>query len=463
MTKLEYIYNDFHDELVSYEHDHDKLTKYIVNVPENSSPERIFVRNRILSITNLLTFMIMPRCESLAAELSDFCWMRGCREVSKSAFSQRRRNLSEKVLPDLNTFLTSRYYDTDLPRKWKGRYLVAIDGTCVSMPRGKRFEKLFGCVKNSRYDIPRPTARAVFIVDALNHIVLSSALVDYAADEATVAWSLISKLPRDFLDQCVFLFDRLYPSSWFFTLLQNNSIQFVMRCMTYFNPEIDTFFRSAETSRDIKLDISAVAWRNKTEKRYEKMNIKQSDQRPLYLHLTKSRLSSGETEGIASNVFGIEISASQAYLLYGQRWGAETVIDEEKNQEQIEMFSGNSKQCILQDFYAKVLSHNLCQMAANVADKKANSKYRRHRNGIMNASHRAVHRVHVNMNMALYAFRHHCIKLLCEISVGEIQKFINLISENFSVVIPGRHLPRFHIAYKLLGKYVTYTNYGRVI
>lgn len=143
--------------------------------------------------------MIMSRCESLAAELADFCWMRGCLEVSKSAFSQRRRNLSEKVLSDLNSFLTSRYYDTDLPGKWKGRYLVAIDGTSVTMPRGRRFEKLFGCAKNSRYDILRPTARAVFIVDALNHIVLSGALVDYATDEATVAWSLISTLPRDFI------------------------------------------------------------------------------------------------------------------------------------------------------------------------------------------------------------------------------------------------------------------------
>lgn len=463
MTKLEYIYNDFHDELVSYEQNHDKLIKYIVNVPENSSPNRIFVRNRVFSITNLLTFMIMPRCESLAAELADFCWMRGCLEVSKSAFSQRRRNLSEKVLSDLNSFLISRYYDTDLPRKWKGRYLVAIDGTSVTMPRGRRFEKLFGCAKNSRYDIPRPTARAVFIVDALNHIVLSSALVDYATDEATVAWSLISTLPRDFLDQCIFLFDRLYPSSWFITMLQNNNIQFVMRCRTYFNSEIDAFFSSAETHRDVKLDVSAVAWRYKTEKRYEKMNIKQSGQRPLYLHLTKSRLSSGETEVIASNVFGIKMSARQSYLLYGRRWSVETVIDEEKNQEQVEMFSGNSKQCILQDFYAKILSHNLCQMAANAADKKANSKYKKHLNGTMNASHRTIRRVHVNMNLALYEFRHHCIKLLCKISLREIQKFINSISENFSAVIPGRHLPRLHIAYKLFGKYVTYTNYGRVI
>lgn len=192
------------------------------------------------------------------------------------------------------------------------------------------------------------------------------------------------------------------------------------------------------------------------------MNIKQSDQRPLYVHLTKSRLPSGETEVIASNVFGMEMSARQAYLLYGQRWGVETVIDEEKNQAQIEMFSGFSKQCILQDFYAKILSHNLCQMAANAADKKANSKYRKHRKGTKD-SHNSIYRVHVNMNLALYEFRHHCIKLFCEISVREIQKFINSISENFSAVIPGRHIPRLHIAYKLNGKYVTYTNYGRAI
>lgn len=463
MTTLEYIYNDFQEEIVSFEKNHDKLVKYIVNVPENSSEDRVFVRNRIFSITNLLAFMIMPRCKSLAAELMDFSCMRGCREVSKSAFSQRRRNLSEKILPDLNDFLCSRYYGTDLPRKWKGRYLVAVDGTGVTMPRGRRFEKLFGCAASTHGGLPRPTAKAIFVVDALNHIVLSCMLVDYSTDEATAAWELISSLPRDFLDQCIFLFDRLYPSSWFITMLQNSGIQFVMRCRTHFNSEIDAFFKSAQKEKDVKFDVSSAAWRNKTERRYERMNIKEGDRRPLYLHLTKSRLGTGETEVIASSVFGIRLSARQAYVVYGHRWGVETVIGQEKNQEQIEIFSGISMQCILQDFYAKILSHNLCQLAAGAADKKANARCRKQCKDKGVTPDGTAHRVHVNMNLALYEFRYYCIKLLCETSVREIRRFIDSISKNFTPVIPGRHLPRLHIAYKVFGKYVTYTNYGRSI
>lgn len=200
-----------------------------------------------------------------------------------------------------------------------------------------------------------------------------------------------------------------------------------MRCRTHFNSEIDAFFKSALKEKDVKFDVSSAAWRNKTERRYERMNIKEGDRRPLYLHLTKSRLGTGETEVIASSVFGIRLSARQAYVVYGHRWGVETVIGQEKNQEQIEIFSGISMQCILQDFYAKILSHNLCQLAAGAADKKVNARCRKQCKDKGVTPDGTAHRVHVNMNLALYEFRYYCIKLLCETSVREIRRFIDSI------------------------------------
>lgn len=463
MSNLEYIYNNFNSELVSFEQDHSKLEKYIINIPEQSSKERFFIRKRSLGIKELLSFMIMPRAESLRAELEDFAIMSQTKAVSKSAFSQRRNNISSDILVDLNKSLINVYYNSPLPRKWKGRYLIAVDGTTVSMPRGKRYEKMFGIARNSQSKEGRPTARSVFVVDALNHVVLASALVDFDSDEPTVAWELISRLPQNILNQSIFLFDRLYPSSWLLTLLYNNSIQFVMRCRTNFSPEIDRFFDSPRVYEDVKVEVSATAWTLKTKKRYEKMGISLENQRPLFVKLSKSKLSTGETEVIISSVFGIRISAMQAYRIYGCRWGVETVIGEEKNEEQIEIFSGRKKDFVRQDFFAKIISHNLIQISANSAQHRIRTRQRKTGRITQKTSERRPPEMKVNMNLALYYFRLYCVRLLEEPTSVVLTKFLDVIAMNVVPVIPGRHFPRVFIAYKLRGKYATFANYARVI
>ncbi|MFT6846154.1 MAG: IS4 transposase [Flavobacteriales bacterium] len=45
--------------------------------------------------------------------------------------------------------------------------------------------------------------------------------------------------------------------------------------------------------------------------------------------------------------------------LYAHRWGIETFYDELKNKLKVEPFSGYSKHCILQDFYAALFVSNV--------------------------------------------------------------------------------------------------------
>lgn len=463
MTVLEQFYNNFHEELVSFEHNHSKLSKYITNIPKGSSAEKIFIRKRSLGITELLSFLIMPRAESLEVELQDFAAMARVSAVTKSALSQRRRNISEMLLQDLNVSLTDLYYDSPLPKKWKGRYIIAVDGSTLSMPAGKDFKEMFGVARHAQSGQERPTARAIFIVDVLNHNILRAELDDFTADESAMAWKAIDSLPNYIKAQSVFLFDRLYPSSWLLTMLFNNNIQFVMRFRQNFSPAVDRFFKSKQTYEDVKVEISRAAWSVKTARRYKAMNITQSETRPLYLHLTKSKLPSGEIEVIATHINHMRISAAQAYRLYGRRWGVETVIGQEKNEEQIEIFSGRTKQCVLQDFYSKVISHNLCQIGANEANKKLKRRPRATSEKSKVQPIKEHTQLGVNMNIAIYDFRNCCIGLLCFPTHRIVKKFLDAIIVNVTRIIPGRHFPRMFIHYKVSGKYVTFTNYGRAI
>lgn len=463
MTKLEQLYNKFNAELVSFENDRPKLEKYIINVSDKSSKERLFIRKRSLGIKELLTFMIMPRAESLTVELQNFAHMTKTTTVSKSAFSQRRRNISSDIFVYLNSSLMDMYYHSSLPEKWKGRYVIAIDGTTVSMPRGKNFADMFGVAKNSLSEEGWPTARCVCVVDALNHVILAATLAEYDTDEAVLAWELIKSLPQEILDKSIFLFDRLYPSSWFITSLYNNNIQFVMRCRKNFSPAIDRFFDSPNNYEDVIVEVSTSAWNAKTKKRFENMGIHEKDQRPLYVKLSKSKMSTGENEVIISRVFNIRLSAAQAYRIYGLRWGVETVIGEEKNEEQIEIFSGRKKEYVLQDFFAKVISHNLIQISANVAQSRIKLRQSNRRRPEKADSKQRPTEFRINLNMALYYFRVNCVKLLESPTSGILSKFLNEIALNVVPVIPGRHLPRLSLVYKLRGKYVTFHNYARAI
>lgn len=460
MDKLGTIYNKLFQEIVSYR-DHSKLNKFL-NVPANGHADRIFVRNRKLDVVNLLMFLITPRAESMAVEAMEFFSAKGEVGVTKSAISQRRKLISPDIFLSLNEYLLQLYYSSPLPKRWKGKTMLAVDGTVISLPCKKGYENVFG-QQNFRSEKSRPAARLVFVVDAINHVIVSVAIGKYTDDESTLAWQAISGLPHYLLENSILLFDRLYPSAWMFTMLHNNDLQYVMRCRRFFNPNIDKFFDSKRTSMDTDIQPSNTSWSQKTSARYDRMGIHEDDYRPIYLHLTKSILPSGETEVIASKVHDIHISASQAYNIYSKRWGVEVVIDEEKNEEQLEIFSGYSNTCIYQDIYAKVLSHNLCQIPANKVNDHLHSRFVRSRKKLSGK----VPERKVNLNIAIFVFRSTWMSLCQKFHLNTVIKWLHdmmkSLADNTVLIIPGRHNPRVFGAYKINGKYITYVNYRRVI
>lgn len=175
-----------------------------------------------------------------------------------------------------------------------------------------------------------------------------------------------------------------------------------------------------------------------------------------------------EYEVICSSVFGINLSAAQAYRMYGRRWEAETAIGIKKNQWQIEIFSGYSRNAILQDIYCKVVSYNMCSMATMVANKRL--KVQRRRQTAIGKKSVKLHgrkscRYKVNQNMDLYNF----MQLVIKIETDKIKlhtlivHYIRDICRYYEPTEKNRHNERILRSYKTHGKYATYTNYPRVI
>lgn len=469
MKQLEYIYNKAVREIVELSAKRDVIEKFILKTDTGRDPSRMFVRNTRLSLSRLLSFMIMPRAESSQCELGTFYGGLGIEIPTKSAFSTGRKRISPELFQYLNMRLLDDYYREMPVRKWKGRFIIAVDGTTLTMPRGSRFESLFGYAAFPRDKSLRvSTARAVFLTDVLNKQILGIRLDSFGSHEPDIAIEAIRNLPDYIKDNAIFIFDRLYISGWFLTALQNMDIQYVMRCRHNFSTSIDEFWNSRQTQTDALIRMSKVSWNNKAQSHFSKVGITPDKYRPIYVHLTKSILPGGESEVICSRVFGTEISAAQAYHLYGLRWEAETAIGIEKNEWQIEIFSGYSKIAILQDIYCKIISYNLCSMTIMEADKRLRVNRAGHRKktgGTVKGNRNKSIHYQVNINIALCNFKNLIIRL-CDRKIKlhtVLYRFIKIISGHYEPVIPKRKYPRIFRAYKTRGKYVTTTNYARTL
>lgn len=494
MTTLCTIMNNLNDQIVRISQNHDLLRPFLIERENGSTKKTLFTRKRVFDLNTLLYFLITPRAASIPVELEEFFTNHYSPAPTKSAFSQRRRNISHDILIFLNNNLINEYYSywSVIP-KWKGLLVLAVDGTTITMPRGKRFEDLFGYASIPQTERKVPTARVVYIVDALSHIIVAAVIGRFEDDEATLAWKAIKLLPDYLINNSILLMDRLYPSHVLFSALSNLGIQYVMRARKKFNPVIDEFFDSKNTEKDILIHPSQTSVNNKINNRMTAWNLDTSILRPTLIHLTKSKLPNGDAEVIINNVWSTHISASQAYSLYGRRWGVEVVIGQEKNEEQVEIFSGYSKECILQDFYAKIITHNLTQIAANEANrwiktskagkrmnanntrkidaeqreiKPNTTKKQSHTEGHSEATEEMV-REQVNMNIGLYLVKKFILNLHLSNSKRErakaIQRLVLEMSRFRFEVVPGRHSARVQIRYKSSGKYYTASNYRRAV
>lgn len=462
MIKLEYIYNTAISAIVGLAKDRKRLEQFLTVSKDRLDTSSFFVRNTLLSLPRLIAFMIMPRAQSCQSELETFFSGIGCPIPSKNAFSMKRRLISPDLFGYLNNMILEDFYRQPDLKMWKGRYVIAVDGTTMTMPVGARFEPLYGSARPPRNDGNRlPTARAVVLMDVLNDKILKIRLDKYDSHEPDLAIRAIMELPPYIRDNAIFIFDRLYLSYWLLTVLQNSNIQFVMRCRRNFSPALDAFFESDERYADLQLRPSKAVWGTKTSKRFEDMGIDPAQHRPIFIHATKSRLPGGEIEVICSCVAGIEISATQSYELYGRRWKVETGIGMEKNEWQIEIFSGYTKTAILQDVYCKIVSYNLCSMAITIANKKLQRQYLRRRVKSANRRHLLYK---VNVNMALFNFKY----LVIQVVKGKklhtlLLAYIAETCRYHEPYRPGYSYPRNFVKHKISGKYATYSNYARVL
>ena len=249
----------------------------------------------------------------------------------------------------------------------------------------------------------------------------------------------------------LFLYDRGFPSytTIYLHMEQEKEIKFVMRCRNNFNKDVALFSAGSKKEKIIELAPSYEAI-----KELYKHGFIVTKQDKIKIRLIKVILDTGEIEILMSNLMEKKQYPKAIFKeLYFMRWGIETSYGSQKNSLQLESFSGQKTETILQDFYATILLANLQSIISKQCepDIKLQTEHRKHQ-------------YKVNRNVAIGTMKHRIVKLFLEMAPRSmLEELKNIFLKHLEPIRPNRKYDRNTKCRRLKGKYQTLTNYKRAI
>lgn len=352
--------------------------------------------------------------------------------VSTSAFCQARQKLNPLALMRLSERLLATFQAQFAWRRWRGRRLLAVDGSTVRLPATPDVIAAFGPPPKGS---PIPLGRLSVLYDVLNTVVIEADLVATDVGERVLAGEHLATTRADDL----VLYDRGYPAFWLFVLHALEQRDFCMRVPLAFSHEVTAFVASGATSAAVVFTPGSDARRQ-----CEDYGLPTT---PLSVRLVRVTLKSGETEVLATSLHDeIAFPTHVFKALYHLRWGIEEQYKRAKCRVEIENFSGRSALSVRQDFYAKIFAMNLTAILAWVAQVIAERLYAARR-----------HRYRVNFANALSKMKHAVARLLLGLGGQELVAALVLaMAASVEAVRPDRSAPRKMKPAKIQGFYPNY-------
>ena len=243
---------------------------------------------------------------------------------------------------------------------YKNMLVVALDGTCLSLPNSKVLRKTFGCASNSKKKAKQAVAGLMVLWDVSSQQPLAHKLVPYKHCERTVGATLFDSIPQGSL----LITDRGFPSFEICANLTQRKQPFLIRVPLSFCRESNAFVQSDETDSIVLLPPRKIPNRPKAPA-------------PDYIQvrLIKVPLPKGKVAIFATNLMAEDgHSATELGQLYMTRWRIETAFREMKIWHCLENLSAKHVEGIEQEVTAAfIFALFVSEMEARVRKEKADS------------------------------------------------------------------------------------------
>ncbi len=385
---------------------------------EYRTSEKAFTRNRKLPFVTLVLVQLNMLKRSLQKELVHFYdLIKSPVHITKSAFSQSRKQLKPEAFLDLNDTLVNGYYDEYEYQTWYGHRLLAIDGSTLNLPHSGEIVAYFGIQKNQT-EIPLAMARISTCYDLLNEIIVEPAIAPYETSEYELAVQHLEKLGKG----DIVIFDRGYGAIWLFFLLKTLGIGFITRVQRNLFPRI---WESEWTDRVITINTCS----KESKGRIRKLGLMF---KPIKLRIIKVKLNTGETEVLVTTLLDDKKYGEALFKeIYALRWGIEGKYNHLENHIEIENFSGISSAAVKQDFFANAFIENLRSLIARDAQVEVDA-----------AKINAEYQYKVNRNLSLGFLKDELVRILMSDDPECIEKIKKLFTLEPVSIRKGRHYDR---------------------
>lgn len=321
-------------------------------------PYHTFVRKSPLTFARTVSLIGDLARKSLAVVLGDFFDWKPEKLVTKSAFCQRRQAIRPAFFQDLFYHTAESFYRCFADyRRWKGKRLLAVDGTGQALPNFAALGHSLGFHLNQHAN--RPSTRLLLIHDVLNNVINRVDLHTQNSAEIIEAYQNVALGIRD----AIYLYDRHYASFALAYLHHRHGSDCVIRMKTEGGSNmVRDFVQSAHQQDIIRVKL-------RTGRAYYKLvelGLRPERNTEFRVRLVRVELDDGTVEILMTTLLDTKRYPYEDFKwLYGKRWGVETAIFVLKSFLQLALISAHTQPGVEQDLWASFAFYN--QQSALIA------------------------------------------------------------------------------------------------
>jgi hypothetical protein len=391
-----------------------------------------------------------------------------------SAFSQARQKLRPEVFEHLTDYVCNSFYTLyekdGLVKRWRGRRLLACDGTYLNLPDNEETRKEFFLQTNQHKGCEAVQALSCLFYDLLNGLVLSATLGTRSGETIPLLEQLWGKTEAG----DVLILDRRYADYRVLASAVASGRDVIIRLPENSYKESQSLFRTGEIGPFEK--VVELKCPPKARKFVRERGLPES----VRVRFIRVELKEGEVEVLMTTLLDKEqYPAPEFKELYGMRWGVETIIGRVKNIFEAERFSGTSPLAIKQDYYGvlflatlenvfaasdqRILNEKTQQQHETMADEEERQAGGEEEAEVV-VKQRQVRRPQVNHAISYLALLDRVVELL--LGKGSAEKILeemhHLFRTSSTRVRPGRNFERKPET-KHKAKRLRYHKYGKKI
>lgn len=339
-----------------------------------------------MSFVDIVLFMMNMVNKTMQRELNDF--IKDVKKepirYGKSAMSKARVKISPELFVDLNEgLLEDIYEEREEVKLHHGFRIIGVDGSTLALPnmdilkdkkQSKDIKEIYGKGSNQKGEYGA-TPRISIMYDLENKFVLDGILSSIHSSEGFMAIEHIDKLLKlkenikvSYKD--LLIYDRGYPSMGLMKYHYKHGLDFLMRVNNKSFKAVGEFRRSKKVDEIIEIEVTRGILNNLSKEK-QHPNLKALVQElkigdKLKIRAIKVVLQNGTVEVLLTSLLSQDTYKTEIFQeLYFKRWGVEIGYDVLKNIFNLENFTGLTQIAINQDFYATILTNNICSLIMN--------------------------------------------------------------------------------------------------